>query len=143
MGKSCGATHAIALDSEDLHARLSAALDDQGADVVLVCNHETADLQLALGLAAIQGRIIIEGHFDPQATIALAPFDVLVRRALTLKGNRGFTTPDYTRAHQLLTEGVVEVKPLLSRTFPLRDWESAFDHFTDPNRQTVQVLVKP
>ena len=143
MGKSCAATHAIGLDSGDLHARLSTALDDQGADVVLVCNHKTADLQLALELAAIQGRIIIEGHFAPQATIALVPFDILVRRALTLKGNPGFTTPDYTRAHQLLTEGVVEIKPLLSCTFPLRDGESTFDHFSDPNRQTVQILAKP
>ncbi len=100
-------------------------------------------LELAIEVLATRGRIVVEGHFDPAATITLSPSDLLVARSVTLRGNRGFMTPDYTRAHQMLADGVVEVKSLITYRFPLEDWEAAFDRFTDPAQQTAQVLIVP
>ena len=142
-GSFFGATHVIDLDEKDVRERLETALGTQGADAVLVCGDTSADLELAIEVVATQGRIVVEGHFDPAATITLSPSDLLVARSVTLRGNRGFMTPDYTRAHQMLADGVVEVKSLITYRFPLEDWEAAFDRFTDPAQQTAQVLIVP
>ena len=77
----------------------------------------------------------------PGATVTFSPFDLLVSRSVTLRGNRGFMTPDYTRAHQMLADGIIDVKSLITCRFPLEDWEMAFDKFTHPAHQTVQVLI--
>ena len=143
IGERLGATHAVDLDEEDARERLNEALGGRGADVILMCGTTRNELELAMETVATGGRIVVEGHFDPEATIPFSPFDLLVARSVTLRANRGFTTPDYTRAYHMLSDGVVDVKSLITSRFKLEDWESAFEAFTGPASQTVQVLVTP
>lgn len=143
IGKRLGATHAIDLDEEDAGERLNEALDGRGADVVLMCGTTRNELELALEAVATGGRIVVEGHFDPEATVTFSPFDLLVARSVTLRANRGFTTPDYTRAYHMLSDGVVDVRSLITSRFQMKEWESAFEAFTGAASQTVQVLVTP
>ena len=143
LGSQLGATHSLDMAGEDVHRRPKEALSGSGADAVLVCGNTLGDLNLAIEAVAPRGRIIIEGHFDPGAMVTLSPFDLLVTRSVTLRANRRFMTPDYSRAHQMLTDGVIDVKSLITCRFPLEDWEMAFEAFTDPAHQTVQVLITP
>ena len=143
IGKRLGGTHAVDLDEEDARERLNEALDRRGADAVLMCGTTRKELELAMEAVATGGRIVVEGHFDPEVTVTYSPFHLLVARSVTLRANRGFTTPDYTRAYHLLSDGEVDVKSLITSRFPLEDWESAFDAFTGPASQAVQVLLTP
>ncbi len=143
LGKELGASKSIDLNSTGLSDRVLHALGGHGADVVLVCEGGVKELQLAMDVIATDRRIVVDGHFDPTVTLELAPIPLLVRRAVTLCGNRGFTTPDYSRAHALMSEGVVDVKPLITYRFGLDAWDDAFRAFTDPERWAVQVLIAP
>ena len=143
IGKRLGATHTVDLDEEDAGERLSEALDRRGADVVLMCGTTLNELELAMEAVATGGRIVVEGHFDPEVTVTFSPFGLLVARSVTLRANRGFTTPDYTRAYQMLLDGIVDMKSLITSRFQLEDWESAFEAFSGAASQTVQVLVTP
>ncbi len=143
LGSQFGATHSLDMAGKGVHERLREALGGWGADVVLVCDDTHGGLNLAIQAVATRGRIIVEGHFDPGATVTFLPFDLLVSRSVTLRGNRGFMTPDYTRAHQMLANRRIDVKSLITCKFPLEDWETAFDRFTQPAHQTVQVLITP
>ena len=121
LGEQLGATHTVDLDAVDGRERLFEALGGASADVVLVCGDTQSNLELAIDIVAPRGRIVVEGHFDPRATLTLSPFDLLVARGITLRANRGFMTPDYTRAHRMLSDSMVDAKSLITYRFPLDD----------------------
>ena len=64
-------------------------------------------------------------------------------RAVSVQANRGWLTADFMRAHELVAGGMVNVKPLVTHTFSLQDWEQAFDIFTSRESQAVQVVLAP
>lgn len=143
LAEKLGASAIVDLNADAVRNGIFDAMGGHGADAVLVCEGGTSEVQLAMDVVATSGRIVVDGHVSPTATVEFAPIPLLVSRGVSLRGNRGFMTPDYTRAHGLLSEGIVEVNPLITYTYTLSNWKSAFRAFTDPAQQTVQVLITP
>ena len=115
----------------------------RGADVAILCGPSAADFEIAVDVMASQGRIVIDGHVDPEARLQLPPLGRLVGQAVTMRTNCGFKTADYTVAHQMASDRLVDLGSLVTSRFSLAEWASAFDAFTDSARQTVQVLIEP
>jgi threonine dehydrogenase-like Zn-dependent dehydrogenase len=143
LGLKLGATHAVDIQADGVLELVRAVLGGRGADVVIVCASTAADAELAMDLAGDRGRIVIEGHFDPRVEVSLSPFRLLVSRRVTLKANRGWLTPDFTRALELVSDGVVDVKPLTTHRFSLEEWEDAYETFATRAGHTVQVAIGP
>jgi threonine dehydrogenase-like Zn-dependent dehydrogenase len=138
---SADATVDLALD--DAASRLADLLEGRGAGIVVLCGPSAAEFELATGVVGVQGRIVIDGHVDQEARLTLPPIGELVGKAVTLKTNRGFKTADYAEAHRMASDGQADLKSLVTYRYGLADWESAFDAFTDPARESVQVLIEP
>jgi L-iditol 2-dehydrogenase len=119
------------------------ALGGTGAEVVIVCGVTRADAELAMALAGDRGRIVFEGHFDPGVEVTLSPFRLLVSRRVTLRANRGWLTPDFTRALELVSQGAVDVKPLTTHRFSLAEWKDAYETFATGTGHAVQVAIGP
>jgi threonine dehydrogenase-like Zn-dependent dehydrogenase len=118
----------------------------EGADVVFEAVGGTAPtLDLALHLAAPQGRIGVVGAFqDPQTLDVRVP----MRRELSLiwvwsyalRGNR----PEFGIALDLLARGALVAAPLITHRFPLERIVEAFQVADDPNvPDRIKVLVIP
>ena len=118
-------------------------LGRRGANVVLVCGYSAAELELAMDLVGPTGRIVVEGHFAPAVNVTFSPRDLLVNKSVTLQANRGWMTKDFVKALDLVAGGMVNVDPLITHRFPLESWEAAFDVFTDPVSDAVQVVLEP
>ena len=143
LAERLGADQTVDLDLQDVRQRLDDLLEGHGADVVVCCGPSAADLEIATDVVGARGRIVIDGHVDPEARLQLPPLGQLVSRAVTLRTSRGFTTADYTAAHQMALDSLVDLRSLVTSRFPLVEWESAFAAFTDPASQTVQVIIEP
>ena len=143
VGQQLGATHTVGLDQQDVRGELNGILCGKGADAVIVCANTGSALELAMDIVGVRGRIVVEGHFDPTAEVTLSPFRLLVARSVSLQANRGWTTADFTWAVELLSSGSVDVKSVISHTFSLDAWETAFDTFTEDESQALQVLIAP
>ena len=122
LGKRLGATHTVDLNEVGAEDRLKEALGGLGAEVVLMCGTTAGELSLAMEVVATWGRIVVEGHFDPAVRMTISPFDLLVARSVTLRANRGFITPDYTRANRMLSDGDVDARSLVTSEFDLEEW---------------------
>ena len=142
MGRRLGATHTVGLDDDPSKA-LHAILGGYGADAVIVCGYGRTDLELAMGLVGSGGRIVVEGHFDPTVEVRLSPFELLVSRSVSLQANRGWRTEDFAKAVDLVTKDMVDTEALITHRLPLESWERAFETFTDPEAQAVQVVLEP
>ena len=139
MGQGLGADHIIDVNKSGYADDLKELI--KGFDVVIVCGKTKDELKLAMDIAGWRGRIVVEGHYDPDVEINFSPFKLLVERAVSLQANCGWLTPDFHHALNLLEREEINVKSITTHTFPLEDWEKGFNVFSSGENQSIQVML--
>ena len=139
LGQGLGAEHIIDVNKSGYAEDLKEIR--KGFDVVIVCGKTEDELKLAMDIAGWRGRIVVEGHYDPDVEINFSPFKLLVERAVSLQANCGWLTPDFHRALNLLEREEINVKSIITHTFPLEDWEKGFNVFSSGENQSIQVML--
>ena len=84
----------------------------------------------------------MEGHYDPLVEIPFKPRD-LIPKSITLVPNRGWSTPDFQLALELASNGMVNLKALVTHTYNLDDWQEAFELFGNVSSEALQVSISP
>ena len=136
-----GATDVVDIQGTAVENEVRAALDGN-ADAVLLCGYGRYDFIIAMELVGPMGRILVEGHYDPLAEIPFKPRD-LIPKSITLVPNRGWSTPDFQLALELASNGMVDLKSLVTHTYTLDDWQEAFDLFGNVSSDALQVSIAP
>jgi threonine dehydrogenase-like Zn-dependent dehydrogenase len=80
---------------------------------------------LAVELLATHGRVNFFGGL-PKGTLASIDTNRVHYRGLTLTGTTGSSNEDYYRSMQLVANGQVNVRDIVSNTFPIDDVAEAF-----------------
>ena len=137
-GKSFGATHTVNIRREGAQQELAQILDGGGADVAMECAGTRSALELALGLVGWRGRVALEGVHDTDAMVPVSPHAIMAN-SLSLIGICGWETVDFARALELISCGLVDVRSLVTHTFPLDEWEVAFDMITQHKSESLKV----
>jgi L-iditol 2-dehydrogenase len=138
-----GAGHLIDTNDRSVIERTNGIFKGKGADAVIVCASDKGALEMAIDLVASQGRIVVEGHYDPSVEITFSPFNLLVARSVVMRANRGWLTPDYVRALKLISDGMLDAKSLITHRFSLAQWEEAFETFSTNRGNAIQVAIEP
>jgi L-iditol 2-dehydrogenase len=68
---------------------------------------------------------------------------VLQERSARVMGICGWLAADFARALELLSSGIIDVKPLITHTFSLDEWEAAFDMITRRKSEAMKVMFAP
>jgi threonine dehydrogenase-like Zn-dependent dehydrogenase len=123
-------------------AKLQEIMSGKGADVVIECAGTRTALELALQVIGRRGRIAIEGVHDANETMSFSPY-FLLAQAASLAGISGWVTADFVQALELLHRGLVKVEPLITHTFSLGEWETAFDLITTRKSEAIKVQLAP
>jgi len=103
-------------------------------DIVVECTGSPAGLDVALQLARPRGTIILKSTYADTGSLNLAP---LVVNEVTLLGSRCGPFPEAINA---LARQAVDVRAMISKTFPIEQAVEAFDAAQDPDN--VKVLLK-
>ena len=130
LGKSLGADEVVNIKQAESVDLLKRMLKGKGADVVIECAGNAGSMELAMDILGWRGRIAVEGIFGTQETVAISPYQLLLCRAATIVGVCGWLISDFNRALDLISTEQVDCKPLITHTFPLDQWEAAFDMIT-------------
>ena len=142
LSKRMGATAVIHVDQQDPGAALADLTGGAMADLVIeAVGHEHQALNLCIDLCRRQGHI----HYFGMAPQLL---DGIRWRDLYFK-NLAVTTsvgPDFTRdfplAMQWIGEGRMDVRPLVTHSFPLSEIQTAFETFCDRKDGACKVLIR-
>lgn len=102
--------------------KLEQLILDRASDIVVDCTGSPTGLETALRLIRPCGTIVLKTTVAADQKIHMAPF---VIDEITLLGSR---CGPFDKALDLLSQGAVEVGPLLSARYPLEDAEKAFAH---------------
>jgi 2-desacetyl-2-hydroxyethyl bacteriochlorophyllide A dehydrogenase len=139
VGAGLGATRTFNLRRPGAIEELQATLGRKGADVVIECAGNRSALDLAMQLAGWRARIAVEGVYDVEEQVPISPYSLLLARAVSLIGINGWSTADFMQALELLRQGLVDVKPLITHTCAFADWEEAFDLVTHRKDDALKV----
>ena len=162
LARKLGADEAV-VGSSEVASQIRALTNGQGADCVIIAAAAKSDApcRLAVDICRDRGRIVDVGAVElsfPWYETYLKEIQVLMARAY----GPGSYDPSYERDGQdypaayvrwtenrnmeeflrLVSQGKVQLDPLITHRFPLEDAANAYDTIMDPAVNSLAVLVK-
>jgi L-iditol 2-dehydrogenase len=141
IARKMGATEYL-VTGENPAARVRDLTGGAGADVVLEAAGSEAALPLALELTRRGGTVVCMGIVGGNRRMFMES-DVFALKDLRLDGVFAYTTDNFAEALRLIETGRMNLKPLITHTFPLQDFEKAFDLLSTRKEPVVKVMLKP
>ncbi len=142
IAKKMGADHVIDTNQvKDPVAEVKKLTGGRGADYVLESVGTVATYEQAFQMVRPGGQVSAFGITGDQETMALAPFDLVLREKKVTASCAGVGT-DWSDAITLIEHGRIDPKPMFSMVVPLEELESAL-HEIRRNKDLIKVFVSP
>jgi L-iditol 2-dehydrogenase len=140
LGKDLGADNTVNVKNEDVVAKVKELTDGYGADLVLVTSGSEAALQQALRLVRKGGDITLLAHFDDAVTVDIGLAVQNGNNLFTIRGEGRMCTH---RSLEMMAEGKIQAKPLITHAFPLEQLKEGFDVFRERRGGAIKVVIHP
>jgi len=137
--RDLGADACLDPTQEDLQARVMAFTSRRGADTVIVASSPAKLLEDAVGIAAKNACVLSYASTAPSGATITLPAAVFHKNEITLTGTMSSTQEDFAEATAILSHRVLDIKSLISHTFPLNEIGTAFEAAT--NGESYRVVV--
>ncbi len=112
--------------------------DGLGADCVIDAAGSSITLKIALQLVRPNGKITKVGWGPQPLGFSLDP---LVQKNITLQGSFSHNWPMWERVIALLTNGQLNVKPIIGGVWPIAEWLTAFEKMH--KGEVIKSVLKP
>jgi alcohol dehydrogenase, propanol-preferring len=127
VAKSLGADEIIDTKEKDLSREVERMTDGKGVEAVLDFVASSQTLEASVESLSTAGRLVILGYRPPSVfkadpTFRLDPLTVLAK-GLEIHGSRYVSMAELIDAVKIVGQG--KIKPVIGRTFPLEDAETA------------------
>ena len=136
--REVGVDVAVNTRTEDFATAFVETFGPDKADVIYECAGSDVTMDQAIQNARKGSTIILVAVFGKRASVDLA---VLNDHELDLNTSMMYRSEDYLTAIELVNQGKVQLKPLISKKFPFREYLEAY-HYIDENREsTMKVII--
>ena len=129
----------VDITETDLKALVMAETDGRGADMVVDCSGSEAAVKSAFGLVRRSGRVVAIGE-PATPSISVNWIDAIIQN-IDLHFTFGSTNDAWRIALQLVADGRVQLKPLISHRIALADFEEGFKLMDD--KKALKVMMFP
>jgi threonine dehydrogenase-like Zn-dependent dehydrogenase len=136
-----GATEYLTVDDEPA-ARVREMTGGAGADLVFEASGSEKALPVAIDSARRGGTVVVLSIVSGGRPMPLEA-NVFCLKDLRVHGVFAYTTRSFEQALRLIESGRLDVRPLVTHTFPLRDFQQAFDLLRNRTEPVVKVILKP
>ncbi len=141
MAEELGATRTINPKEEDVSKVVFEETAGNGPEVVFEAVGSSQTIEMALDIVGRGGRVNIFGVAPESDVINVKPF-MLYEKELEVSAS--YRDPfTFDRAIQLLANGRLDVKSLITHRFPLDRIEEAFHTFQENKEEAVKLMVIP
>jgi len=140
MGAALGADRLVDVNQEDPIALIREETRGIGADLVIESSGSAQGLQMAIAMVRRMGKILLLGF--PEDPVS-ADFASLAKDNKSIYTVRGEGWGNVGRAVSLLASGRVDLKPLITHSFPLAEIDEGFKTFRERIGGAVKVVVNP
>jgi 2-desacetyl-2-hydroxyethyl bacteriochlorophyllide A dehydrogenase len=141
IAKRMGADHVVNPKKVDPVAEVKRLTGGRGADYVLESVGTIATYEQAFQMVRPGGQVSAFGITGDQETMALAPFDLVLKEKKVTASCAGVGN-DWSDAITLIEHGRIDPKPMFSMVVPLEDLEWALKELRT-NKDLIKVFVSP
>jgi len=138
VARKCGIEHAVNTSSEELIQALDKAFGPDRADAILECVGVQETIGQAIGAARKGSDIIVVGVFAEKPTVDIG---LVQDKELRLIGTLMYREEDYRVAVDLIRAGRVNLKPLMSKHFPFKEYPQAYKFIERNRERTMKVFI--
>ena len=139
LAQILGADEVCVVPAGDTEQRVqSLTQEGLGADVVYECAGAGAAARQLLPLVRRGGRYVQIGLFGKSIEWDL---DQVCYKELLVTGSNASVPSAWDKALKLLADGSVQTDPLITASYPITEWEAAFEQFNA--RQGIKTLLTP
>lgn len=138
MARELGADYTIDVMEEDLEKFIGELTKGRGVDIVFECSGVARAADDALKVIKKQGQFTQIGLFGKPITI---DFEKICFKELKVTGSLGSRWTSWEKAIQLVEQGKVKTKPLVSHQMPITEWEKAFKMFE--SKEGLKLILTP
>ncbi len=123
----------------NLAKEISSRTSGVGVDTAIEAVGNTATIAAAIDNVRKGGTVVLVGNISPEISL---PLQKVVSRQIRLQGSCA-SAGEYPRAIELLSNGAIQVKPLITATAPLAQGPQWFErlHAREPN--LMKVVLTP
>ena len=136
--KECSIDYCVNTLNTDFGDAMVDAFGKDKADVIYDCAGNDITMGQAIKYARKGSTIILVAVFAKMANIDLA---VLNDHELDLNTTMMYRNEDYIKAIELVEEGKVVLKPLMSAHFAFKDYLDAYKYIDENRETTMKVLI--
>jgi L-iditol 2-dehydrogenase len=138
VARECGIEHAVNTSSEELIQALDKAFSPDRADAILECVGVQETIGQAIRAARKGSDIIVVGVFAERPSVDIG---LVQDKELRLIGTLMYREEDYRVAVDLIRAGRVNLKPLMSKHFPFKEYPQAYKFIERNRERTMKVFI--
>jgi L-iditol 2-dehydrogenase len=135
-----GAHFVVDPGSEDPAEAVRALTDGRGADAVVAAVGSQRVDDLAFTLVGKTGRVVLFASAHPSAPVG-ADHNLIHKSEVDVLGVEGKDVQDFRIAVKLLSDRLIDVRPMIDSRVPLSELDHAFEMAIRPD--TYRVIVHP
>lgn len=139
FAKQMGADVAIHSGAGDPAEELRRAIGRPDADVVFEAVGLENTVAAGIRLTRLGGNLTLIGNVTPKIQVNLQE---IISRELTIRGSAAIAG-EYPACLNLIAQGRLQVKPLISRIVPLSEGAASFDALHHGERDLMKILLRP
>ncbi|MBD3307733.1 alcohol dehydrogenase catalytic domain-containing protein [candidate division KSB3 bacterium] len=138
LARELGADMLINVMQRHLLDEVNTLTQGRGVDIVLECSGSAQAANDAVLAVKRRGQYTQIGLFGKPITIDM---EKMCFKEIRFIGSLASKWTSWEKALQLVAQGRVQLKPLVSDVLPIRDWETAFQMFED--KQGLKIVLTP
>jgi L-iditol 2-dehydrogenase len=139
LAKLSGADHVFTPDDPALIDTINALTGNRGADIAIEVVGIGATINKAIELVRKGGTLVLVGNLSPNVEL---PLQKIVTRQLKLQGSCAISG-EYPEILQLISEGKLNVRSILSAEAPLAEGAEWFHRLYNKEKGLMKVILKP
>ena len=138
LSRELGATATLTA-GPDLAKSISQLTNGTGVDLAVEAVGKTETVNAAIDSVRKGGVVILVGNISPEVTL---PLQKVVTRQIRLQGSCA-SAGEYPRAIELISNGLIRVKPLITAIAPLTEGPQWFERLYAREPNLMKVILTP
>ncbi|MFC7321756.1 zinc-binding dehydrogenase [Halobacillus campisalis] len=134
-----GIDYAVNTQEQNIKELVNSLTDGYGADVVFECSGAAPAAKQGLDLLRKKGQYAQVGIFaEPEVSFDL---EKIIQKEIRLVGSRSQKSDDWEPSLELMNNGSVNAKAMVTHEYDITQWEQAYDAIK--SGEAIKVLLKP